>query len=437
MSENAAAQNTDKTKLDSQAKVNELAAFEASLNKKLAQVSDIPIPGMGESWYLSPIVKNKGSNLNILHLFGKKKISDEELIELRKTSILQPGNTQTKVQKLKKQYPGNPELMMISAICTQGMMANSGMGKQLEGYKAATRDAGTALMSNGLSLYNAENFIKLYFMMLERYKREQNKVFDELRHDPRLQAQKQKMAHEMQLVDYLTMDRKKSLNILAHLKKKIKSSAYSQYFDVFSVAKACQMISDGKQKETLDFCSAGEFIAYLYALAIAFAKIPILSPLVDQILEGMNTSNMGVRLRRVSVSSVRHFSQLRIAAILNEQTKMKKLGSMIYQENLTYVKKMENAALYQVYETDPFFNLAHMAELTFGLYESSDQPKIVRNAIVAMETVIKKDMSPNHVFTELAKTHTYKLGELIASGETQSKTDSAEAPSKAHSQGLP
>ena len=395
--------------------LEDFAAHAESINKKVQEVSDLPIPGMGPSWHLEGMVKEKKSGSGFFGIFGKRDIDPNEIAELRKAAQVQPGQTQGKLAKLKKQFPGNPELLMLSAVCTHGNMMNSASGKQLEGFKSAARDAARCLLSNGI--YNAENFIKIYYMMLDRYKREQIKVFEEVRTDPRLDSLKHKMTLEMRLIDYLASDRKKNLNILAHLKKKLKSSSYSQYFDFFALAKACQLVSDGQGKETLEFCSAAEFIAYVYALAVAFAKIPILNPLTDRILEIIPPKNLNLALRRVSIASVRHFGQFRIATILGEREKMKKAGQIIYQENLNMVKKMETMALYQVYETDPFFNVGFVAELTAGLYEAKDQARMVQNAIAAMETVIKKDMSKNHIFTDSARNHTHKLSALMPNSE--------------------
>lgn len=397
--------------------LEDFAAHAESINKKVQEVADLPIPGMGPSWHLEGMIREKKLGNGLFGIFGKKELSLEEIAELRKAAVIQPGQTQAKLAKLKKQHPGNPELLMLSAVCTHGNIMNSASGKQLEGFKSATRDAARCLLSNGISIYNAENFIRLYYLTLDRYKREQIKVFEEVRMDPRLDSLKHKLTLEMRLIDYLASDRKKILNILAQLKKKLKSSVYSQYFDFFSLAKACQLMSDGQGKETLEFCSAAEFIAFIYALAVAFAKIPILNPLTDRLLELIPPKNLNLALRRVSIASVRHFGQFRIATILGEREKMKKAGQVIYQENLNMVKKIENMALYQVYETDPFFNVGFIAELTAGMYEPKDQARMVQNAIAAMETVIKKDMSKNHVFTDSARNHTHKLAGLMPNSE--------------------
>ena len=67
----------------------------------------------------------------ILGIFKKKSLSPEELKDLRKSSIQSPGNTRIKIQKLKKQYPNNAMLYMLSAICTHGMLMNSSNEREM------------------------------------------------------------------------------------------------------------------------------------------------------------------------------------------------------------------------------------------------------------------------------------------------------------------
>ena len=68
-----------------------------------------------------------------------------------------------------------------------------------------------------------------------------------------------------------------------------------------------------------------------------------------------------------------------------------------------------------------------MAEMTAGLYSPEDHSKILRVALKAVESVIKRDMSKNHAFTESAKNHTHKLTELSESSGISQGGDAGEA----------
>ena len=116
--------------------------------------------------------------------------------------------------------------------------------------------------------------------------------------------------------------------------------------------------------------------------------------------------------------SVRNFSVFRIATIEGERETMAKIGKQIFKDNFTGVQKLDGQSLYQGYETDPYFNLAFIAELTVGLYKPADHVKILETAIHAVETVIKRDMSKNHIFTDTANNHSHKLN-LLKEGKTE------------------
>ena len=106
----------------------------------------------------------------------------------------------------------------------------------------------------------------------------------------------------------------------------------------------------------------------------------------------------------------------KLAAIESERENMSKLGKMILKENMLGVQRLEGQSLYQSYETDPFFNIAFIAEMTVGLYKDDDHKKIIATALSAIDSLIKRDMSKNHIFTEAATNHSHKLTGLRDGG---------------------
>lgn len=146
------------------------------LLKKIKESLTIPIPDRDESWQIEGLTNPLKSEKKILGIFKKKSLSPEELKDLRKSALQSPGNTRTKIHKLKKQYPDNSVLFMLSAVCTHGMLMNSSNQREvLRGLKIATKEAATALLSNGISVYNCDNFFKIYFSYIDRHKRFQIK----------------------------------------------------------------------------------------------------------------------------------------------------------------------------------------------------------------------------------------------------------------------
>ncbi|MBT4286277.1 MAG: hypothetical protein HOD92_02995 [Deltaproteobacteria bacterium] len=389
------------------------ASLDSRVVEMINEAQKVPIPEKDDFWNIEGIINTK-TKKKVFGIFNKKGISPDEINQLRKQAIQSPGNTRVIVNKLMKKHTQNPTLFMLSAICTHGMLMNSSNQKEMvNGLKTATKEATKALLSDGISIYNCENFLKIYFSLVERIKRSQIRAFDVVAHDPRLDRQKKSLTLSMRVCDLLGADKSKSLNVIALLKKKLKTTTYyTAILSYLDISNAGRLIEQGKPKEQSGIVTAGELIAYIYALLVAFARIPILVNTVNTVLEFLPSSNRVLYLRKVSVKSVINFTRYKIAALETDQKKMQNISRVILKENMAAIQKLDGQALYQAFETDPFFNVAFIAQLSFGLFTPDDQSKIIDTAIKAVETVIKRDMTKNHIFTEIAKTHTHRLTNL-------------------------
>ncbi|MCP4754089.1 MAG: hypothetical protein GY866_24655 [Proteobacteria bacterium] len=385
--------------------------------KKIKESLAIPIPEKDEFWRFEGLASSANSEKRILGIFKKRSLSVEEINDLRKSAIQTPGNTRARIQKLKNQYPNSAILYMLSAICTHGMLLNSSNQREmLKGLKIATKEAAIALSSNGISVYNCDYFFKIYFTLVERFKRQQIRNYETVNMDPRLESHKQPLVNSMRIVDQLASEKSKVFNVVNHLKKKLKSSQYTINFNMMGIRESVKHIESGNPKEKSLIGTAGELIAYIYALTVAFARIPVLFTLADDILKLLPDSSKPLLLRKISINSVRNFARYRIAAIEGDRSAMAKLGMTIFKENMVGVQKLDGQSLYQSYETDSFFNVAFVAELTVGLFKEDDHRKILDSAISAVDSVIKRDMSKNHIFTESATAHSHKLIGLKSGG---------------------
>ena len=412
-----AANNAKNQKSD---KANGASSFsvDPELLKRIKEGLGLPLPSREEYWQIEKMTGNN-EDKKFLGIFKKRSLSQEEIKDLRKSAVQSPGNTRTRINKLKKQFPNHPVLLMLSAICTQGMLLNSSNQKEVfRGLKSSTKEAAMSLVSNGISVYNCENFFRIYFTMLDRFKRHQVRLYETVASDHRMENHKQELVIAMRVVDQLASDKSRIFNVLNHLKKKLKSSLYAASFSFSMIRDAAKYIEMGKPKEKMPLGTANEIIAFSYALCVAFARIPVLTTLVDEILEFLPDSHKPLLLRKISIRSVINFSSFKVATIEGDREMMAKLGKQIFKDNFTGVQKLDSQSLYQSYETDPFFNLAFVAELTIGLYKADDYLKIVETALNAVENVIKRDMSKNHIFTDLANNHTHKLT-LLKEGKAE------------------
>lgn len=389
------------------------------LLERIKEAKALPLPEEDTSWDLPRVAKTKTKG-RFFGLLKNKEISFETLAELRKSAVMSPGNTLMEVQALRKKYPGDPTLMMLSATCTNGMVMNSSSKKGvLDGLKGATKEAGAALLNDGLSLFNCDNFLAIYYNYLNRLKREQTSVLKQVITDPRLDGEKMKVGKALSVVDYLNGDKSKNQAIMGHLKKKIKSSKFTTPWTQMDIRGAIKAVENNQLKEEFPIGTAQELVSFTYAVLVAFARIPVLWPVVEQTLEFFSENNNALYLRKRSIIGVKRINSVKIAQARQDRNAMAKHAMVLFKESLAVLGKIEGQPVRQPYESEPYFNVALAAQVSLGSLHPEEQLNLLRTALKHMENLIKLDMSKNHRYTEAAKQHTHLLTDLITkfSGE--------------------
>jgi hypothetical protein len=391
----------------------------------------IVIPHKVPFWEIQPAGAHVKEKKKFLFIFKRPVLKEEEAKALGKAVLQAPGNSRGKINKLIKKYPHNGVLMMYSAMSTFGMILNSAhKDESLSGFKVAVKEAATALLSDQISLNHTETFFKIYFAYLDRFKRFQIETYEQMAQEPRLEDLKQPFLNAIQLNEQLYSDRLSIQKILNRLKHRMKPAMQVNNIEFALIKEAAHHIINNNPSEKCRVGTASETIAYAHALGAAFARIPILFPVVDKIVASYPDISRTFLLRKISINSTRNFVKFRMAAAEGEKDTMTKICKTLLRENTFAITKLEGQSLYQPYETDPFFNLAFLAELSHGLYSDSDHQEIVDSAIKAMDAIINRDMSKNHGFTENANRLTHKLATLKSSATDSDTEQSPTVPNE-------
>lgn len=387
--------------------------MENKLLEDFKEALSVPIPSKDHFWETNgKSLNDKNHNRLLGGIFKKKDICIEKIDELRKAVIQTPGCTRSTIDRLKKRHPNNPALFMLSAMCSYGMLKNSLHHKEvLSSLRIATKEAAISL-NHRLSVYNAEYFFKIYFAFLEKLKRQQIQLVGSTSHQSRDRLPINDLVLSAQLVDQLLSERPKIIQIMERLKKTMLSSQYTNPIEQNQIKLAVSLVLKGKSAEKNPAGTAGKTVFHAYILALMFARVPILSNLVSDILSLFPDDKIMFRLRRISVRSVRNISRFKLAAIEGKRTQMISLGKALVEENLKGAASLGGKPLQQTYEMDPFFNLAISAHLTQGLFGKEIDGRITDVALEAMGTVLKRDISRNSTFTKLASEYTHKLSAL-------------------------
>lgn len=378
--------------------------------ERIKEATSVPVPDFDDFWKIGDSADNKKSASGMFGLFKKKRLDENLLLDLRAQATSSPGLTKVAVQKLVEKHGKHPGLTMINAICAFGMVMNSANAESnLKGLRQACKDAGSAMLSDMISIQNCEIFVKIYFTYLERLKREQTKTLSIIQQDPQLAQFKQKITSAVRICDQLKQDQSRTNNLISHLKKKLKSSNYNKIISFFEMNKACQYFEKGDKKKTVGLGKAEELVSYVYILGTAFARIPVLNPLFETVLKQIPSKDHALALRKISLVSIRNLTKLKLLTHEGDIDSVRTIAKAVFRDNYTAIKKMEEHTITQVYECDPYFNLALVAELTSGLFDNKFYSQMLERAQSAVETVIRLDMTKNHVFTETAHQHSDQL----------------------------
>lgn len=380
-----------------------------SLDEKIDEALLFPMPLVNSYWGPDGLSVEPEKRRGLAGLFKRKDVSSELLNNLRKEASSAPGSTLNRVRKLLKNHPNHPFLLMLSAVCNTGMNLNSGQEGVIGGFRIATKEAARALSNDGLSLYNCEHFLRIYHIYIERLKLHQGRTLDMIRKDALYESKRPELAHSVRISKLLQQDRKKSFSIITHLKKRMKTGQYVQFIPYLEIRRAVKKLENGLPEDPAYMGMAREFIGYIYAFCIAFSRIPAMDFLVDRMLECFGESERSLYLRKASILSVRYFLQYRYYVLEGKRKKMVEVGKKIYKINRLAVQKTDGQPICQLFESDPFLNLAQLAEMTYGLFDPQLQDQILKTGVRAAETLFLQDGTKGRLFADTARSYTHRL----------------------------
>ncbi|MFH2130151.1 MAG: hypothetical protein ABIK68_07240, partial [bacterium] len=123
--------------------------IDLELISNVKEAMAIPSSHKNPFWELQAVDQDEQKKQKFLGIFKRRTLKEDEVKELRTEVVQAPGNTRVKLKKLRKKYPDNGLLLMLSATATYGMVLNSSnKDTSLTGYKMAVKEAATALLSN-------------------------------------------------------------------------------------------------------------------------------------------------------------------------------------------------------------------------------------------------------------------------------------------------
>ncbi len=382
--------------------------------RKLLDAANVPVPKLDVMWQVKDLLKDKSRKKK--GLIGRSELTEKKLVQLKEQAEKTPGSTRMEVQNLIKSFPKKRDLYMLSALCTHRMLRHTKgeLSNIVSGLRMAVLDASTALLSDGLTLNNLRHFFEIYFAYLEKLQRLQQRAYDLVRNDQAYGALRLNLIYAMQITDLLKEKQKGCNAMLGYLTEKFnKSSMANTHFDFLTIKKAVDYINGGMPMKKLAQGQADKIVEYVAGITNTLAKIPVLDPLVNELMKALASTKINMRMQQVAIFSSRLFFEFKIAVTMHDIDTMKKLAKRIYSVNLKMLKTVRNRSIRHASEFDPYLNLALITEFSLNLYKPTERNKMVSAAMKVLERVALLDGSDDRRFMQMSDELMSRLDGLL------------------------
>lgn len=375
---------------------------------------ELPLPDKNEYWVLIADKKGQKSKRRLLSFLKSKELTEEDLSQAREMVDRAPGRAKVHIQELLKDNTGNADLMMLFAICSYRMVLNTSNRKgALEGFKVAVKESAKSLLSDGISLYNCEKFLEIYFEYLNRLKRFQVATYRALGDTARQREMQEELEVSIKMVDCLFDEKKRVSKVLNQIKGRFKSSSYTLPWEFNDIKLAGKKVEQNDYRTMCGPAESKQLLVYIMAMLDIFARIPILTPLVDSLLELVPEGSSELYLRKAAVQSRRAFTQLDLVVKEGNMDRLRALGKKIFETSAGNLGQIENQHVKQGFEADPYLNVGRIAILTFGQFQADEQKEMLITALKAIKKLEKLDMSKNRAYSQLAAKMEFKISSLM------------------------
>ena len=400
------------------------------VEKKIINATAVLVPKIDPYWVVANILKKKVSIKNQMSF--KSEVSEKKIEKLRESALKTPGATRMEVKKLLEYNPKNRDLYMLSAICTNKMLKNTTGNKQdvVDGLKLGVIDAATAVVSDGLSLYNLQHFFDIYFRFLEQLKIHQIRVYATLNAQGPYASLRENLSDAMQITDLLFEKKEGCLNMLSFINKNFnKSSQMHTRFDLLSIRRGVEYINAGLPTKKMELGTAEEVVNNVLGILQTLVKVPVLEPFIESATKYLGGSNSTMKIKIVGIHSSRLLFEFRIAVILRDVDTMKKLATRIFNLNLSLIKTVKKRSIRHQSEFEPYQNLAYAIEFSASAMGKSKLIEMIKVAIPWLSNVGGLDTSKDHKFGQIADETVMRLDTLLyANMETTPFVEAEEEP---------
>ncbi len=303
------------------------------------------------------------------------------------------SNPRKKIKRLLKKYPYFADLRALNGIQIFNDTSQSGLNeRKLNVLEMALNEIAVSLHNEGISIYNATWFIKIYLKYLEslkeRISREQTGATGHF--NWHIRKMSDELQQKMLLITSLQTIKDK-LGGMVMLNTKLKGSVYiSGCITKDEIRQACAAIQQDETKTVGVGKTANYVILVMVTLGLLFARIPIIKNLVKDILATMPDASKDLIMQKSMVRTMIGVTEFQISLSAGDPEESKRIADKLFKQcSLLISQQLDYGALTKPHEVDPFLKAAWIAKESNGLFGKSEYKKMLDRALKFLTRIIE------------------------------------------------
>lgn len=329
-------------------------------------------------------------------LLGPKKMPN--ITELREevnrfAEQKEINNPRKKIKRLIKKYPYFADLRALNGIQIFNDTAQSGLNeRKLIILESALVEIASALHNEGISIYNATWFIKIYLKYLEHLKerisREQSSITGHF--NWHIRKLSDGLQQKLLLIASL-LSVKDKLGGLVMLNTKLKGSVYvSGCISKDEIRQACVAIQHDETKTVGVGKTANYVILVMITLGLLFARIPVLKNLVKDILATIPDVSKDLLLQKSMIRTMIGVTDFQLSLARGNPDESREVSETLFKRcSLLISQQLEYGALTKPHEVDPFLKGAWVAKESAGLFNKPEYKRMLEKAVKFLKRIME------------------------------------------------
>jgi len=297
------------------------------------------------------------------------------------------------ISKKMKQFPYWGDLYSLKAVQLYLDLMQSGIStNKLDALYDPLKLITKGLYNEGVSIFNANWFMTIYFKYLELLKERLSKEYDFGLHHADAEVRKSSERLYMKILKISRMMQvKNQLVSLTSLNNKLKgNSILTEVISLHEIKLSCQAVAGKNPNKKLYTGKTANSVIYVtLVLNSLFARIPMLKEMVSKTLKTIPDLNRDFILQKQMIVNNGYLNDFLLAMASGNQEHAKTISDNMYRQCRKSIEYyLENALLTQPHEVDLFTKAAWISKEARVINSDEENKKRLRQSDEYMNILI-------------------------------------------------